>query len=273
VPGYEPIAIGHDIYALQGAFDRVVLAVAAENGDVLWRAQLRNAEASAIGAAPGLLLTASGGRVIAWESLLRPGPRRIALARSTTDLRAGGHVHFAGVVGRKLRSNTRVRIERARLGKSRFRRAGRARLYRDGGFRGHRRLFVNSRFRSRVGGVKSRPVGVYAWPRVRLRRARRAGENIRVPIEVRSPKVSVVGHTFALYLQRAGSRRARLLDVGRLDGRRGLAKTELVFKPLRRVRRRDRLHFCIRGQVGLGLGRPLPIVRHCGARRVRVGGA
>jgi hypothetical protein len=49
----------------------------------------------------------------------------------------------------------------------------------------------------------------------------------------------------------------------------GRTRVRLRFRPPARATGANRLAFCIERQLRLGLGRPSPLTRRCGARRVR----
>jgi outer membrane protein assembly factor BamB len=264
VGGFTPIAIGHDLYLYRG--DRVT-ALDAATGRSVWGAKLGEPKQGSLAVAPGLLLVAHGNRLSAWESVFKPRPRRIALGASAFDVLTGRRFVVAGVLGSRLRGNdARVRVQWAPWRGGRFRSFRPFKPSRDGYFGWRTSIRRNTRFRAASGRARSRPVTVYAYPRVKLGRARWTSGNrlLRLRPRVRAPGVRLSGRTFVLYLHRRGTRRAKRIDAGPIRGKRAT----LIYRPLRNVSRRDRVYHCVRGGPKLGLGRPTKFARRCGARTV-----
>jgi outer membrane protein assembly factor BamB len=274
-----PIAIGHDLYTAtkDPSDDRFYLvALDSEDGSVRWSQRFggftRSDEGVRFAAAPGLLLVSANGNVTAYESEFAPSAGGIDIGADQFDAFAGTRVGLGGVLGSSLRARRpTVEIDAARWRRGTFRRIGSVRPSRDGGFSGLTRLRRNTRYRARAGGAASRPVTVYAYPRFAFGRARPAGRRIRVSIRVKAPGARFGGRRLFLYFDRRGDNKGlRRLAGGRLRGRAN-ARAILRFRPLRRAGRRDTVVACVRGQARMGLGRPTPLVRRCGARRLRVG--
>lgn len=262
------ISVGPDVYAVQGDRWKVFDS---ETGRELWAQRLPGGDsdgsspAAVLGAAPGMLLVASGGRLEAHGPFLEPGPREVGLA-FYADVTAGQKALLAGVVGSELRgARPQVAIERARWRRGGFKRAATAPTARDGGFTRRIAITRNTRFRALAAGVASNVVTVYAWPSVKLGRPYAlGGGRIRQGVTVRAP-VPIGGRTFALYLDRHKTKGLRLLGTARLRGGR-TARAVLAYRDTTRFDKRDFVWFCVRGQLALELGRPEPLTKRCGAR-------
>ena len=266
----RPLAVGHNLVGIGG---RLIVADLA-TGLPMWAGRRwpfefsGEPESGATAAANGMAFVSAAGRLRGYRSSLRPPARRVGFGAAPRDVLAGDWSVLVGVLGRQLRpGNPSVRITAARWRRGRFGRFGDVRST-GGGFRDYARVFRNTRFRASTRGRRSRTVTVYAFPAIRLGRPRQRGGLVHVRAKVRSPRTRLARHRLYLYLVR--DRRARRLGGNRLRGRRGTARTTVRFRPLRRVRRRDRIYVCVRGAVRKGLGRPDNIGRHCGARRIRV---
>lgn len=257
-----PIAIGHDVYGWHGS---ELTAIAAEDGRVLWGEQPQSISSRDLprlsAAAPGTLLTFSGGRLTAWESFFKPAPRAVALGASETDVKAGESVSLTGVLGRELRGvGVPVRVDGATL-RGRFERFADLRAARDGGFTTTATVFRNSRFRVSAPGEGSEAVTVYANPTVVVG----APSGGFAGVSVRAPRTRLARRTLVLYRDPPGDRPLRRLAAGRLRATApGRTRTRLRLR-----NRRGELVFCIRGQLELDLGRPDALNRRCGARRIR----
>ena len=277
------VAVGHDVYGvatiekLSPSGGGRVVALDSETGQEIWTEKLagdfHNGSqyiAGEVAAAPGLLIVAGGGYVTAYESVFKPPADGIEIGADAFDVVAGKGFNVVGVLGSTVRqARPRVQIEGAPWRRGGFKRLGDVKPARDGGFSGGIKLNRNSRFRATAGGVASPPITVYAEPNVKLGRARPAGRRIRIGVTVTTPGVRLAPRQFVLYLDRARTKRLTRLATGRLRAAgRGRSRATLVFTPPRRVGRRDLLAVCIRGQLGLGLGRPAPLTRRCGARAV-----
>ena len=268
----NPLASNHDIY---GFGIGGLVARDAERGQRLWSAHPpRNLDARpyspVLAAGPDALLLSFEGRLSAYGSVLRPSPQGLALRVSPGILHAGGRADVVGVAGERLRvRRPRVRIQGAEWPRGRWRAAGGARVRRDGGFADRNfRIYRNARFRAAVGSIRSRAFTVYAYPRVRLGRPVRHAGRVTVSVRARAPRTSLRGRRFVLYLDRSGSGPLRRLAVGRLRGRGpGRVRTTLTFR-LPRLGRRDRVAYCVKGQLRLRLGKPSPLTRRCGARLI-----
>jgi hypothetical protein len=241
----------------------------AEHGRVVWRAKVRNRGYATpeFAAAPGLLLVATGDRLTAWESIFKPPPRGVDAGTTSFDPLVQERFLFGGVIGSRLRAaRPRVHVQRARWHRGRFHSFASARPARDGFFQAPVRLRRNSRVRASVAGAHSRPLTIYAWPRFRFGRPRALGRRrALLRVSVRAPGTRLSGRRMVFYFARNGTR-LRRLDTARIRGHRAT----FVFRPVRHIKRRDRVYVCIRGQLKLGLGRPDPLTRRCGARRIRL---
>ena len=265
----SPLAVGHDVYGFRG--DRLV-ALGSEDGRVLWSdARVVGPAGRSLAIAPGMLLVAGEGRLVAYQSALRPSPRGIALGVDRDEVPAGTSFAIVGVLGRELRGSERkVRVEGADWPRGRFGPVTSAVAARDGGFLAGVSLFRTSRFRVRGSGGTSGPVTVYAIPRVRLGTPRKATRGrLSVGVSVRTPRTRLAGLRLHLYLRRAGDKRLERIASGRLRrAGSGRTKTSLRFAPPKRTTRADTLDFCVERQLKLGLGKPSPLTRRCGARRL-----
>jgi hypothetical protein len=272
------IAIGHDIYTFGTAGQ--VQALGSEDGKLIWSepaesdiSSNRASWARTLAAAPGVLLAARAGRLTAWTSALRPGPREIAVV-GTTDVLAGDTVSFGGILGKELRAPGRpIGIEVAARRSRRFRGTGSVPMARDGGFGAAIKLARNSRVRVTAGGATSAPVNVFVEPGVTLgqpRAASRTARRLSLRAVIRADASRLAGRRFVLYLFRSKAGRLdRVASSPLRRAGRGRMTATLRFRPLRRVGKGDKLTWCTRGQVGQGYGRPSDLNRRCGAARVR----
>jgi outer membrane protein assembly factor BamB len=265
----DALAVGHDVFGFRG--DRLV-ALATDDGRVLWSdGRVVGDAGRSLAVAPGLLLVAGEGRLVAYQSALRPSPREVAVGVDRDEVPAGTSFALVGVLGRELRgAGATVRIEGADWPRGRYGRVSDVRAARDGGFLGGVALYRSSRFRVRSGRGLSRPITVYAIPRVRLGSPRRASRGrIAVAASVRTPRTRLDGLRLHLYLRRAGAKRLERVGTGRLRrAGSGRTKATLRFTAPRRTTRGDTLDFCIEKQLRLGLGKPSPLTRRCGERRL-----
>jgi outer membrane protein assembly factor BamB len=265
------IAVGHDVYAIQ---DMQVRAFDAETGRLLWSDKLKPDGSSDQGprllaAAPGLLLVAEGAGVSAYESALKPPPRGVALGAYYSDLLAGRRAILAGVLGTELRGDRpQATIESARWRGGDFKPVLSTRPGRDGGFGGRPAVVRNTRFRATAAGAASDALTVYAYPSVKLGRPVAVSRfGVRLSVVARAPATRLSGRTFVLYLDRHKTKGLTLLARARLRGGRR-ARAVLSFQDKTPFDKRDLVYFCIRGQLALDLGRPDPLTRRCGARRL-----
>jgi outer membrane protein assembly factor BamB len=263
------IAIGHDVYVL--TVNRL-RALDSERGEVLWSAVVPwqpPGDTARLAAAPGLLLAVTDGWVTAYESAFKPGPREVLLATGATEVSSGGAVSLGGVLGRDLRAGRpTIEIQAAPWRKGRFGPTTRIRMSRDGGFAGGAEIYRNVRLRAAVAGEVSKPVVVYAWPRVKLGRASLVGRTrLRMNAVVRTANRNLGGRTFVLYLNRPGSKRLTRLASARLRGGRR-ARATLRFRMPHGNTAGALLYYCIRGQLELDLGRPSALTTRCGAGRL-----
>jgi outer membrane protein assembly factor BamB len=274
----SPIGIGHDLYGIGGEdFDpRKLVALDSETGKSIWSvslpAKIADRDQSAVlAAAPDLLLVAYAGRLTAYESSFRPAPHAIALGAAPHDVTAGRTYTLTGVLGTDLRgSRPQLSIAAADAPRGRFGRVARIRPARDGGFATGARSLRNARWRVSAAGVRSNTETVYVYPAVRLGRPRAVGRrHARVAVKVAAPKSRLAGHRLVLYLQRAPGRPLVRLGSGRLAGARGHARATVVYRLPGRVGSKALLWHCVRGQLRLHLGRPSPLTRRCGARKLR----
>jgi outer membrane protein assembly factor BamB len=274
-PGLGSIGIGHDLYVVRQDSRRLphVVALSAARGVELWSARVPAArgaseEGVTLGAAPDLLFAATGGRLTAFESALRPQPRGIALGTSTFDAYAGQRFALIGVLGTELRSGRpRVTIRAADWHHGRLKPVGHLRPSRDGGFVASAKGAKNARWRVTTRGQGSNVLTIFAYPKIRLGRARFVSRTrARLPVKVTAPHSRLAGRRVVLYLQQ--SRRSKLARLGsaRLSGRNGHARGSVLFKPVRHVARHALVWHCIVGQLHMRLGRPSPLTRHCGRR-------
>jgi outer membrane protein assembly factor BamB len=264
------LAVGHDVYFVQ---ERRAVVLDAETGRTIVSSKLagttEDAATAELAAAPGWLFSAQRGRLEAYTSALTPAPRGVAFDVYANEVVAGRKAVGVGVLGTELRGDRpRVTIERAPWHGGRFGRALRVRPTRDGGFEGAVRLAVNSRLRATGAGVRSRPVTVYAWPQVSIGRGVAVGRRgVRLPVVASAPARRLGGRTIVLYYDRHSTKGLRLLASGRLRGGRR-ARAVVRFDEPRGSSSRDNVWWCIRGQLSLGMGRPEPLTRRCGARRL-----
>ena len=264
------IAVGHDVFGFRN--DRLV-ALGSEDGRVVWGdARVVGPVGRSLAVAPGMLLVAGEGRLVAYQSALRPSPRGIALGVDRDEVPAGTTFALVGVLGRELRGEggARLRVEGADWPRGRYAPVTNERAARDGGFLGGVSLYRSSRFRVRGAGAVSPAVTVFAVPRVQLGTPKRAGRGrLAVTASVRTPRTRLAGLRFHLYLRRAGARRIERVASGRLrSAGAGRTRAALRFTPPKRTTRDDTLDFCVVGQLRLGLGKPSPLTRRCGARRL-----
>lgn len=277
-PVGDSIAIGHDIYSLrfeQSKGDQRLSAFDAETGARIWNVRpphkgLYGARGT-LAAAPGMLIAVFGGRVTAYRSVFRPKPRGIDIGASSFDVIAGRGYDIGGVLGTELRgSRPRVSLEDAGWRHGRFHRFGRLKPARDGGFVASITTIRNSRVRVSAARVHSKPITVYAYPKVRLGRSRgldRARAVVGVSVE--APRTRLAGHRVVLYLQQSRKRPLVRLGSGRLSGPPGRGHASVRFRPRRHVGRRALIWHCVTGQLRLALGRPSMLTRRCGARVLR----
>ena len=254
------IAVGHDVYGIRGGR---LTAVSAEDGRVLWQrgAVPGQGIGRLLAAAPGTLLVAYSDRLTAYESFFKPAPRRVALGAEDTDADAGQSITLTGVLGRELRGvGVMVRVEAADWPREPFERFDDVRAARDGGFTAEAVVYRNSLFRVGAPGEGSDVVTVYAAPKVVIG-VPRGGI---ATVGVRAPRTRLAGRTLFLYRDRPGNRPLQRLASGRLRATGpGRTRTRVSLR-----NRRGEIVFCIRGQLRLGLGRPTPLTRRCGARRI-----
>lgn len=270
----DPIAVGHGAFTFvrrESASDYRLAGFDVASGIGTWDSgrSIRVYESDPLGlvALPGMLLARTRGRLEAYSSSVRPSRGRIGLAASPTDVYAGSTSVVSGVLGAGVRTGRpRVRLARSR-GRHRLRSWTAVKPAPDGGFRVYARAIRNTRLRASARGTHSRVVTVYAYPRIKVGRAHRAGGYVRVGVRVWTPRTRVAGRLLYLYL--GHGRYVRRIGGARLRGARGKAHTVVSFRPLSHVSRKDRLYACIRGALHLGFGRPDDFGRHCGAHRLR----
>lgn len=263
-----PLAVGH---SLVGISKRPMMGDAA-SGLFMWSGGRRvssdpydsDSPPVIVAAAGGMLFAGGGGRLDAYRGRLHPKPRGISLRGSPPDLFAGDTSVLTGRLGSKLRVATpSVEIEAAPWRHGRFRHLDRAEPARDGGFRSYARTFRNTRVRAAAAGRTGRATTVYAYPAIRLGKAKRRNGRVYVGVRVRSPRTNLVGKTFYLYV--GHGKHARLVAGARLRGHKGRAHTVVSFRPLRHVGKKDLAWLCVRGALQKDLGRPDDLGRHCGA--------
>jgi outer membrane protein assembly factor BamB len=273
----EKVAVGHDIY---GFGKGGLIAVDSESGATIWNDPLpQNTKdgyddnfAAQLAPAPGALVVGALGYVSAYESYLRPDPNGIALGYDKADL-AAGEASVVGVLGTAIKaSRPEVAIEQAGWRRGAFRRVATAQPARDGGFAPRVPATRNARFRASTGGATSGVITVYVSPRIRLGKARaaRAGR-ISVGATVVSPGPKLRGRQVVIYLDRAKTKKLTRIASATLRpaGRGGRTRANLVFRPLRKVGDNDLIYACVRGQLGLQMGRPSRFLRQCGARTIK----
>ena len=185
----------------------------------------------------------------------------------------GGKIFLGGVLGSSMRAaKPDITFEAAGWRGGAFRKFFTDKPTRDGGFGITSTLSRNTRFRARVGDAVSNVITAYAWPHIRYGKPHYQGRtHISIGMTVRSPGVSVRGHTLVMYIERAKKKRMTRLGSARLRaaGRGGRTRATIHFKALRKVGRKDYLLVCIQNGLSLGLGRPTQLTRHCGARSIR----
>lgn len=273
------MAIGHDLYGTRAnnLGRRSVVALDPESGEEVWSARVTGPDASSsespveLGAAPGLLIAADGSRVTAYESALKPPPGGIALGSSAFDVPVKGAFSLVGVLGTDLRgSRPEVAVAGADWPGHRFRQFSKARPARDGGFGAGVRIDRNSRLRVSAGGARSNVVTVYTYLRAHLGRPVGTRRRAVLKVSVAAPRARFGGHRLTLYLQRHGQRRLVRLGTGRLRATgRGRGRASIAYRPPRHATRRDLIWHCVSGQLRMGIGRPSPLTRRCGARVLR----
>lgn len=259
------IAIGPDVYVRNG--DHLVV-LAARSGRTLWSKQMHSGGELHLAAAHGLLLWQEGSRLTAWQSYYRPPAHGIAVDATRYDVFAGRSFGFLGVLGSALRHGPpRVRIDAAGWRDRRFSRFDVRRAEADGWF-GERVIpFKNLRLRAVVRGTRSRVLRVFVYPRVKLGRAHALGRRRAVlRASIRAPRTRLTGHRLVLYFAHRRSRHIRRISVGVIHGR----HARMVFRPIRGASNRDRVYFCVRRGLKLGLGRPDRLHRRCGRRRIKL---
>jgi outer membrane protein assembly factor BamB len=269
----EALAIEHDVYVSKAGH---LFALDGEKGTTLWSARLPGARETdyspPLAAAPGLLLVSTPKRLIAYHSVFHPPPAGIAAGPDVSDIFAGQGISLIGVLGSALRdSRPSVRVSYAPWPKGHFKAFGKPlRPDRDGGFAFGLTIFRNLRFRVKAAGHTSHARTVYAYPRVKLGRGRLVSPNREhLRVTVRTPRTSLRGRRFVLYVDRAGSKRLGRIAAARLHGGKGRSAATLSFRPLRHVGKHDNVAFCVRGQLREALGRPSGLTRRCGARTIR----
>jgi hypothetical protein len=269
------IAVGHDVYGVHEDvhLNRAIVALDSETGKSLWAAPLPRLSADdrrpIVAVAPGLLLVATAGKIVAFRSALRPARGGVALGAGAFDVIAGRPFGLIGVLGADLRGpRPDVALEAAGWRAGGFRRVGSLRPDRDGGFAGGLTTRRNARFRASAGGATSNVVTVYAYPHFKLGPFRPLGRTrAQTTGTVSAEGARFGGHSLVLYLQRHGSPRLVRLGAGSLRApHRGRARATIGFLPPRHASSRDLVFVCVTRQLRLGLGRPSPLTRRCGAR-------
>jgi outer membrane protein assembly factor BamB len=267
------VAANHNVFhfASGTGSDRFLVGRSLATGAPVWSMKIDAFQESdrAFGVAPGLLLVRSMETLYALQSALRPAPGGVALASSARAVPAGGRLRLIAVTGRDLRTGRRVALEGSQTGR-RLRRFARVAPAADGGLAYPVRVFHNSTFRARVGNARSGVVRAYAYPRARLGHPRSlGGRRVSIAVRVSAPRTRLAGRRFVLYLApRRGS--LRRLGTARLRavGQERTAAT-LRFNVPSGTSERDGIAWCVRGQLRLRLGAPSPLLRRCGASRIR----
>lgn len=267
-----PMGIGSTLYAPSR---RGLEALSMETGkrEQLLRGPQNATDAKMVTSAPGRVLMASGGWVVAFESVYKPAANGIAAGTVTADLEFGGRTIAEGILGSALRaSRPKATVLADSAPFRRYRRVLTVPSDAGGYVSVSSRLQRNTRLRFQVGAVRSNVVRLYVYPRFRskLRRARNNPNRVRAAVTVTGPRGVRLGRRkVALYIGRVAKRRFDRLGTGRLrTSGRGKARGSVRFNAIRGVRKRDFLLFCIRRSSKLGLGRADVVDRRCGARRM-----
>jgi outer membrane protein assembly factor BamB len=277
-----PVAVGENAYSVSrhGLLSAVRLA----DGRRLWTTRLRADDSGydsagetrgQIGVGVDTLLVPGGRRLVAYANSYRPSRDGVDAGSAQAAVFFDEPAALGGLVGVGVRgARPRVALEVDRHPFGRLRRAGSVRPGADGFFGARVRVPVNTRFRAVLpSGARSRVFTVFAYPRVRISSRRTSATRGQSTVRVRGPRsVRLGGRSAVLYFLRGPARELRRLGGGRLAGRRGSASTTVGYALPAVVGNEDGLVVCVRGQARLGLGGARdPLVRRCGARRIRLG--
>jgi outer membrane protein assembly factor BamB len=269
----SPVAVGQSLYRV--ASDGVLYSISLEDGKRSWgtRVHRDRDESGELTVAPGLLLSPTGGRLTAYESVFRPSARGISFGPVKGEVTYLRNNVLAGVIGSELRGpDAKVTLELDEHPYKRFRAAGSGDTASDGYFDFRIKTAVNTRIRVRTGNVLSKPVTVYTYPRTHFKFLRRPSRNrVRVRVSFKTARsVKLGGRGAVLYFVRVKKRRIERLDTTRIAGPgRGRGAATFGFQALRRFSKKDYLAVCVKHQVKLGIGRPSPFLSHCGRARIR----
>ena len=166
-----PVIVGSTAYMTVGR-DRLLGLDVATGGRVL--STKIDDVGGALAVAPGTLLVPSQGRLTAYHSFFRPGPREIAAGPRVTEVTIGQRAYVGGVIGTALRGpNARVRLSFDQAPFGRLRPDATARAGADGYFEFVARPQRNSRVRFSSGGARSKMLRLYVYPKVKYRFRRR----------------------------------------------------------------------------------------------------
>jgi hypothetical protein len=263
---------GNTVFALAGdklhGFD---LRTGARVTDLQMKRTTPDERPSWIAVAPGLVITAFGAELTAWESVYAPGPQAIEIGPRTGAEFSGARALVGGIVGSGLRATGSVVLEYDEAPFGRFRRDITGRIAGDGwvGFRV--RVDRNVRFRVRAGTKRSNVSTFYAYPKVSWKFGRAGTSLMRTTATLRhSRRIRLGGRRAYLYLGRKARRRyVRLGTVQLRPAGRGVTRGAFVHAIPTRVGRRDTVAVCFRGQARAGLGQNTGLIRRCGRRSVR----
>ena len=239
---------------------------------------------SGLGAGGGLLFVPAGGALIAYgpggvappacpNIAVTPPPPALTIDTAEQEVVQGSSTEIRGALsGMLVLANVPVELQRDVWPfDGRWEPVVSARTGADGSFEIKVRTQRNTRYRVAGAGLTSGEKTVYADLAGTLRRLSPGGPTFRSKLTLRAPRgARLPARRAALYVLRAGRRTARLVATPRLRRvRSGVFRASATLRYLR-PKRATIVIACYRERTPDAWGKPLPIDKACGARRLRL---
>lgn len=286
-----PLLSANHVYV--GSEDGYVAALSRADGAVRWCAatgqpvqgSTGNVDRpdSGLGAGDGFLVVPAGGALIAYgpggvappacaNIAVTPPPPALTIATEEQEIVQGRTVPVRGAVsGMLVLAGVAVEVQRDVWPfDGGWEPIARASTGADGSFEFSVRTHRNTRYRVVGAGLTSGEKTVYADLAGTLRRTSLRGPTFRSKLTLRAPRGSrAPARRVALYVLRAGRRTARRVATPRLRRvRSGVFRASATVRYLR-PKRATIVIACYRERTPDAWGKPLPIDKACGARRLQ----
>jgi hypothetical protein len=290
--GDAPLLSANHVYV--GSEDGYVAALSRADGTVRWCAatgqpvqgSTGNVDRpdSGLGAGDGFLVVPAGGSLIAYgpggvappvcaNITVTPPPPALTIDTTEREVVQGSAGDITGALsGTLVLANVAVELQRDVWPfDGRWEPVASTKTGADGGFKIRVRTQHNTRYRAVAVGLTSGEKPVYADLAATLRRGSPGGPTFRSKLTLRAPRGSrAPARRVAFYVLRAGKRTARLVAAPRLRRlRSGVFHASATLRYLR-PKRATIVIACYRERTPDAWGKPLPIDKLCGARRLRV---